>query len=133
MHKRSRRSHAQVAKPKKLIDAGAYWATSRSGRDSTKEDNEWLGLPENYGTTANDDFEVYPENWDALQAFIACATQWRVSGMGDRLGLDYSSLKTVLDFEHPQAKHKTLFHQVRLIEQGALCQIMQQRESHASS
>ena len=37
------------------------------------------------------DFEVWPENWPAVELFLRCQTQWRISING-RAGLDYSAL-----------------------------------------
>jgi hypothetical protein len=34
------------------------------------------------------DFEVWPENWPAVELFLRCQTQWRTSVNG-RAGLDY--------------------------------------------
>ena len=31
------------------------------------------------------------ENWDAVRAFCACATQWRLAPSGERIGLDYAA------------------------------------------
>lgn len=43
-----------------------------------------LILPE----TETVDFDVWPENHDALQTFLDCQTQWRTIGSGV-IGLDY--------------------------------------------
>jgi len=40
-------------------------------------------------------FEVWPENWRALELFLACRTQWRVGAMGAVLGLDYQGVAAV--------------------------------------
>jgi hypothetical protein len=37
----------------------------------------------------NDYFEVLPENWEAVQMFMRCQTQWR-TGMAGLIGLDYA-------------------------------------------
>jgi len=34
---------------------------------------------------------VWPENWPAVELFLRCQTQWRISING-RAGLDYSAL-----------------------------------------
>ncbi|WP_226781834.1 DUF1799 domain-containing protein [Oceaniglobus trochenteri] len=44
-------------------------------------------------------FDVWPENWNAVGAFLACQTQWRVSvgmGGGQWLGLDYPAVDVVI-------------------------------------
>jgi hypothetical protein len=57
-----------------------------------------LGIepPPDYGNRATDDFEVWPENWDAVQMFLRCQTQWRTAGMGGVLGLDYVAVSWLL-------------------------------------
>ncbi|WP_191229196.1 DUF1799 domain-containing protein [Aurantiacibacter xanthus] len=46
------------------------------------------------------EFEVWPENWPSLQAFLACTTQWRTIPMaGGQVyyqGLDYASVSVAL-------------------------------------
>jgi len=37
------------------------------------------------------DFEVLEENWQSVQMFLRCQTQWRTT-MGGVLGLDYGAL-----------------------------------------
>ncbi len=49
--------------------------------------------------TGEDAFEVYPINWDALRAFLACETQWRCTATMAGifwLGLDYLAVDVVL-------------------------------------
>lgn len=66
---------------------------------------------------------MLPENWQALEIFLACQTQWRiVAGMGGVFyqGLDYPALMAVIKL-HSKPKHrKALFKAVQMIEQGAL-------------
>lgn len=37
-----------------------------------------------------------PENWDALKAFLACSTQWRVGPSGGYTGLDYAGCRAAV-------------------------------------
>lgn len=49
--------------------------------------------------TADEALGIWPENWDALCAFLACETQWRVAtGLGGTryLGLDYTAVDVVM-------------------------------------
>ena len=58
---------------------------------------------------ANDDrdFEVWAENWETVEAFLAVSTQWRLTpyggGMGPMLiywaGLDYTAARAGLEGE----------------------------------
>lgn len=55
-----------------------------------------MGLPaeavaELIGSQAPEHFEVWPENWAALDLFLRCQTQWRTDN-GQRVGLVYSEL-----------------------------------------
>jgi hypothetical protein len=51
-----------------------------------------VALPED---DRDDNFEVLPENWDAVQMFMRCQTQWRV-GMAGPIGLDYGAVNWLL-------------------------------------
>lgn len=39
-------------------------------------------------------FEVWPENWPAVDLFLLCQTQWRM-GPGGIAGLDYGAVLSV--------------------------------------
>lgn len=41
-------------------------------------------------------FDVWPENWDTVQLFLACRTQWRIAAMGGVIGLDYTGVDVVI-------------------------------------
>jgi hypothetical protein len=61
------------------------------------EQAEALGLPaeavaELIGSQAPKEFEVWPENWPAVDLFIRCQTQWHWRPDGRRGGLIYSEL-----------------------------------------
>jgi hypothetical protein len=43
------------------------------------------------GSHAPKVFEVWPENWPALELFMRCQTQWRTGPKG-LLGLDYGAV-----------------------------------------
>jgi len=78
---------------------------------------EYIGL-------ASDDFQVWHENWQALELFLMCGTQWRViAGMGGTVhqGIDYQSLESVMRLTGIKSKKRpALFNDVRLLERGAL-------------
>ena len=40
----------------------------------------------------NQDFEVWPENWPAVEMFLRCQTQWRTT-MAGVCGLDYAAVQ----------------------------------------
>lgn len=69
-----------------------------------KSDAEMFGLPPGYEEELAEGgaeiFEYWPENEDALCAFLLCQTQWVYHGMGGRIGLNYSGVELVI------ARHK---------------------------
>lgn len=71
---------------------------------------------------SGEDYEVWPENWDAVRAFLAAETQWRAA-IGPAamiwLGLDYAGLDTVLTRKFPAAD-AAMFDDLRRMEAEAL-------------
>jgi hypothetical protein len=65
---------------------------------------------------------VWPENWEALELFLALQTQWRVTGTMAGLyyvGLDYSAAESLLRAR--RAKNRVqLLADLRVIEYAAL-------------
>lgn len=61
-------------------------------------------LPES--EDSQEHFEVLEENWPAVSAFLRCQTQWRTSGAGGVVGLDYGAVQwifTLYDVKEPCA------------------------------
>ncbi|MHA7855434.1 DUF1799 domain-containing protein [Marinobacter shengliensis] len=72
---------------------------------------------------------MLPENWEALQVFLKCATQWRHAGMeGVRTGLEYSSVDAVMRITGVKDPSDT-FWRLQLIESGALEAMADKRDS----
>ena len=44
----------------------------------------------------DEDFAVFPQNWDTTQLFLSVSTQWRVAAGGAVLGLDYSAVDVAI-------------------------------------
>lgn len=65
------------------------------------------------------DLEVWPENWKSVETFMLCATQWRYFPMGGAQGLDYASVRAVLQM-HGVLDQSAALHDMRLLEHGAL-------------
>lgn len=72
-------------------------------------------------------FEVFPENWAAVQMFLRVGTQWRVGPRGP-IGLDYGALEWLLSL-YPAADPRALLEDVQVIETAALQAIQQFREA----
>ena len=51
-----------------------------------------VALPEQQ---ADEDYEVMPDAWPAVQMFLRCQTQWRTT-MNGLLGLDYGAVAWLL-------------------------------------
>lgn len=66
--------------------------------------------------------EVWPDNLEAVNVFIAMLTQWRRAGMaGERVGLDYGVLPEVMRLcGVPPARRAEVFEDVRVLEDAAL-------------
>jgi hypothetical protein len=92
------------------------------GLDAAREDLRKLGVQE--GQVAqqlgakNPTFEVWPENWPAVQAFLKVQTQW-ATGMGGPTGLDYTRVRDGLELAGVSVTPE-LFEQLQVMEAGAL-------------
>ena len=74
-----------------------------------------MALPEQPRT---DDFEVWEENWSALEMFLRVQTQWRTT-MSGVLGLDYTAVAWLLklyEVEDPRA----LLEDLQIMEAAAM-------------
>ena len=93
----AQRGPAWQGRKKKLADAARHWVLGAppGGRDDLGEDARAFGIALEEEHQDDDDFEVWPENWPAVQLFMELGTQWRVAaGMGGLayLGLDYAAV-----------------------------------------
>lgn len=72
----------------------------------------------------NEEFEVWPENWQAAEFFADyCVTQWRV-GMGGATGLDYTAVIAALKtLRLSRDRFDSVFKDVRVMEMAALGQM----------
>ena len=107
---------------KKLKDAAAYWAGGGKSDEKAREDLRRFGADEASIEVAlgpkEEGFKVWPENWPALQAFLAVQTQW-ASGMGGATGLDYMRVRAGLEMAGIEVTPE-LFQSLRLMESAAL-------------
>ncbi|MCR4300618.1 MAG: DUF1799 domain-containing protein [Sulfuricaulis sp.] len=64
---------------------------------------------------------MWPENWEALQLFLACGTQWRFTAQGRVAGLNYPSLESVMRLWCvPRRERAALLDRIRVLESAAL-------------
>ncbi len=87
--------------------------------DDTQSDAAAFGLalPEQ----PREDFEVWEENWPALDMFLRCQTQWRTT-MNGLLGLDYGAVAWLLrlyEVEDP----RSLLEDLQIMEAAVLVKI----------
>jgi hypothetical protein len=82
-----------------------------------------LALPE--PASDPDLFEVWGENWQALEIFLKVQTQWRV-GMGGLIGLDYSAVAWVLKLVASEDQHLNLLDDLQIMERAVLSHIAKQ-------
>jgi hypothetical protein len=62
---------------------------------------------------------VYADNWQAIQLFLNCSTQWRSGGIGGLIGLDYNAVNLILTLHHQQ-DNPDIFKQLQIMEQAVL-------------
>lgn len=77
------------------------------------------------GATAPSDFEVWPENEDAVDAFLELgnAWDWVAPGMGAprRVGIRATEIESTLRLlGHRVSRRKELFRDIRVMERAAL-------------
>ena len=114
------------------MEAGRHWAKGGDG-DSDREaraDAAAFGLPVPEEPAAEDRaMPVLPENWEALEVFSACATQWRRGGMeGQMSGLDYGAVESARRMMGVEDM-RDCFERVRWIERGALAQVADEADA----
>jgi len=72
------------------------------------------------------DFEVLPENWDALTLFLKVQTQWRTT-MGGVIGLDYASvISTAKLYEYENLG--SVLQDLQVIEVAALAEMNKEKK-----
>lgn len=66
----------------------------------------------------DDNFEVFPENWEAVQMFVRCQTQWRI-GMAGPIGLDYGAVNWLLRLYEVE-DHRSVLEDLQTMEAAVL-------------
>lgn len=71
---------------------------------------------------------MLPENWEAVQLFWRCRTQWRRAGLtGIPTGLDYPAVESVMRMTGIEDTAGTL-QKLQLVELGALEAMQEQQD-----
>jgi hypothetical protein len=107
---------------KKLVAAAQHWVRGGGEFDQARADLAQFGADEASIDAMlgpeEKDFGVWPENWDAMRAFLAVQTQWS-TGMGGPTGLDYTRVRSGLELAGVPVTQE-LFSQLRTLEFAAL-------------
>jgi len=74
-----------------------------------------VALPERENTKH---FVVLPDNWESVQLFIRCQTQWRTS-MAGLIGLDYGAVEWLLRLYEVE-DHRSLLEDLQIMEAAVL-------------
>ena len=82
-------------------------------------------LDDDAGDADDGDFRVERDNWETVQVFLACQTQWRkeVPGMGTQWvwhGLRYSECESVIRMMGLAKNTGKIFKGLRIMESAAL-------------
>lgn len=118
LSRESRRSQG-----KKLAEAALHWVRGAPKKEA-QSDLEAFGAPRELIDDVNraDDqeiFDVFPENWTAVEMFTRLATQFHWSGMGGATGLNYQSVDFLFKLFKIK-KRDVVFDQIRIMEIAAL-------------
>lgn len=106
---------------KKLIEAGYVYASGVTNPAEDELENEQV--PDWWRERLRGkDCHVNDEVWPVFELFRACATQWRVSSMGTRTGLDYTAVLAVARVMGLDSAEN--FEHIRSLELGALAAYM---------
>ena len=76
-----------------------------------------MGIPAPKADAAGE-FEIWPENWDAVVMFLRVQTQWRTSA-GGAIGLDYSVLAWLFSM-YSVEDQRALLEDLQVMEGAAL-------------
>ncbi len=79
-----------------------------------------MGLTRDDVTGEQDDVQVWPEHWAALELFTCLLTQWR-SGFNGATGLDYAVLPVVFELQGVEKdQQRARFDELQIMERAAL-------------
>lgn len=121
---------------KKLIDAATWWVNLPAGGapvDTLAEDMAAFGVkdfePPDWmrAEPVLDEFDVLPENWDAVNVFLACVGQWSHDKDARPIALRYEALDVVM--RHLKVSDPSdVFGRVRIMEQTAVSEFARMRK-----
>lgn len=78
--------------------------------------------------------EVWEENADAFNLFLAVDSQWRYAPQGPPTSLDMSSILAAMDIhEIPRDKRKDMLHDLQVIERAAVTEMSKQAKARTKT
>lgn len=87
------------------------------GRDTRHADLAAFGLA---AALDDEEIEIWPDNLETVEAFLACRTQWQANGMNGQVhGLRYADVAATLDLLGV-ADRRAVFDGLRIMEAAAL-------------
>ena len=99
------------------MDVARRWA---GGGSTLQADAAAFGLVIEGADEEDEEIEIWPENLETVDAFLACQTQWAVSEMsGAYTGLRYADVAATLDMMCVTDK-RDVFWGLRVMERAAL-------------
>lgn len=99
------------------MDVARRWA---GGGGTLKEDAAAFGLVIEGADEEDDEVEIWPENLETVDAFLACQTQWAINEFsGTYIGLRYADVAAALDMQGVSDK-RDVFWGLRVMEREAL-------------
>ena len=85
--------------------------------DKTSEDNAVLGIKSEKKEVDNN-FYVLEQNWQTVEMFLRCQTQWRV-GMSGIIGFDYTSVIEMIKLYNID-NHTAMLENLQIMEASVL-------------
>lgn len=100
---------------KKLTGAAAFLVRGSGECKDLDADFDFWGIPDESRPEKPSAYGVLPENWDAVNLFLALQTQWNITPSGTRSGLNYTSVRIVSNLRGMKLTPE-LFSDIQLLE-----------------
>lgn len=102
-----------------------------SSYEDAIKDLQAMGAPEDViaqleVAQREEDFEVWEENWSAVEMFLRLQTQWRTS-FGGLIGLDYVAAKWLFDV-YAVEDHKEMLDALMIMERATLTAVSENKD-----
>lgn len=102
--------------PEAQWDAAFAWADADGAADAGEASEATTRAP----ARLDGAFVVWTANWDTVQLFLLCQTQWQEYPMGGLKGFDYVGVNVVLGHRTPKRRRTPEFERLQQMEFAAL-------------